>query len=87
MILAAAMPTIGTATMTSTVVATMCLVEPFATGNSLTLRAFFRCGQNHASKDKGNRADKHQQQNSEMHPTGLGHLNSPLLPASWTSIQ
>ncbi|WP_179295811.1 hypothetical protein [Mesorhizobium sp. WSM4312] len=70
MTLAAAMPTIGAATMTSAVVAIMRLVEPLATGNSFALRAFFRCGQNHAPKDKGNRADKHQQENSEMHPSG-----------------
>ncbi|RWP09581.1 hypothetical protein [Mesorhizobium sp.] len=68
------------ATMTSAVVAIMRLVEPFATSNSLTARTFLWRGHNHAPKDKGNRAGKHQQQNSEMHPPSLGHPISHLFP-------
>lgn len=49
-------------------------------GNSLALRAFFLCGQNHPSKDKGHYAGKNKKQDSEMYPTGLGHLNSPVFP-------
>ncbi|PWJ93461.1 hypothetical protein C8D77_101140 [Mesorhizobium loti] len=66
------------ATMTSAVVAIMRLVEPFAAGNGLTARTFFWRGQNHAPKEKENDAGEHHQQNSEMHPSGRGHLNSPL---------
>jgi hypothetical protein len=49
-------------------------------GNSLALRAIFRSRNNHAPKDKRNHAGEHQQQNSEMHPSGRVHLNSPLFP-------
>jgi hypothetical protein len=66
------------AAMTRAVVAINRLVEPFASSNGLTTRTFFWRGQNHTPKDKGNHADEHQKQNSEMHPTGLGHPISPL---------
>ena len=46
--------------------------------NGLALRAIFRCGQDHAPKDEGDHANKYQQQNSKMYPTGLGHPISPL---------
>ncbi|AMY02417.1 hypothetical protein AB0V79_15080 [Mesorhizobium ciceri] len=46
----------------------------------LTLRAFFGAGQNHAPKEEENDAGEHHQQNSEMHPSGRVHLNSPLYP-------
>ena len=71
---------VSTATMTSAVLAIMRLVEPFAASNSLTARTFFWRGQDHTPKKKGHRAGKHQQQNSEMHPSGWGHLNSALFP-------
>ncbi|WP_162256713.1 hypothetical protein [Mesorhizobium sp. Root695] len=71
---------VSAATMTCAVVATMRLVEPFAASNGLTARTFFWRGQKHAPKEKENDAGEHQQQNSEMHPSGWGHLNSALFP-------
>lgn len=68
------------ATMTSAVVATMRLVEPFAASNSLTARTFFWCGQNHAPKEKEDGANKYQQQNSQMRPSGRGHQGSSRFP-------
>ena len=49
-------------------------------GNSLALRAIFRRGKNHSSKDKGNHAGENQQQDSDVYPSGLGHLNLVLFP-------
>lgn len=68
------------ATITSAVVAIMRRVEPAAAGNGLAMRRLLRCRKNHPPKDKGDHADEHQQQNSEMYPTGLGHPISPLFP-------
>ncbi|QKD01823.1 hypothetical protein EB235_10130 [Mesorhizobium loti R88b] len=46
----------------------------------LTVRALSGGGKNHAPKEKENDAGEHHQQNSEMHPSGRVHLNSPLFP-------
>jgi len=46
----------------------------------LTMRAPFWHGQNHAPKEKENDAGENPQHNSEMHPPGRVHLNSPLVP-------
>lgn len=55
-------------------------VATTAEAYGLTVRALFWRGQNHAPKEKENSAGEHHQQDSEMYPTGLGHLNSPLFP-------
>ncbi len=65
------------ATMSSTVAAA---VATGGAANRLAVHAFPGCGKNHSSKDKGDHADEHQQQNSKMYPTGLGHPISPLFP-------
>ena len=49
-----------------------------ATADVLAMRALPRRRQNHPSKKKRHHANEHQQQNSEMYPTGLGHPISPL---------
>ncbi len=49
-------------------------------GNRLAVRGIFWLGNNHFSKGKGYRADKHQQQNSEVDPSGCSHLSSALVP-------
>lgn len=49
-----------------------------ATADVLAMRALPRGRQNHPSKKKSDHADECQQQNSKMHPTGLGHPISPL---------
>ena len=70
----AAMPTVvGMAAKPSTVATT-------APGNGLAMRAFLRRRKNHSSKGKGYSADKHQQQDSEVHPSGCGHLSLDLFP-------
>lgn len=51
-----------------------------AGANAIAVRAYPGCGKNHSSNDKGNHAGEHQQENSEIHPTGLGHPISPLFP-------
>ena len=48
--------------------------------HGFTLRALFGSGKNHAPKEKENDAGEHHQHNSEMHPSGRVHLNSPLFP-------
>lgn len=48
-------------------------------GNGLAPRAIFWRGNNHFSKSKGNRADKQQQQDSKVHPSGCGHVDLVLL--------
>ena len=55
-------------------------VVAVADAYGLTMRALFGGGQNHAPKEKENDASEHHQQNSEMHPSGRVHLNSPLFP-------
>lgn len=71
---APAMPAIvGMAATIASTVAT-------ATGNGLACRTFLRCGQNHASKEKDHSASEHHQQDSEMHPSGWGHLSLALFP-------
>lgn len=64
---------VSAATMTAAVVAIMRLVEPLAASNSLTARTFFWRGQNHAPQEKEDGANKYQQQNSQMRPSGRGH--------------
>ncbi|QND56800.1 hypothetical protein [Mesorhizobium huakuii] len=55
-------------------------VVTIADAYGLTVRAPFWRGKNHAPKEKENDAGEHQQHNSEMHPSGRVHLNSPLFP-------
>ncbi len=55
-------------------------VAATSAAHGLTVRALFRGGKNHAPKEKENNASEHHQQNSEMHPSGRVHLNSPLFP-------
>jgi len=55
-------------------------VVAIADAYGLTMRAPFWRGQNHAPKEKDNDAGEHPQHNSEMHPTGRVHLNSPPFP-------
>jgi len=55
-------------------------VVTIADAYGLTVRALFRGGKDHAPKEKENDAGEHQQYNSEMHPSGRVHLNSPLFP-------
>jgi len=55
-------------------------VVAIADAYGLTMRALFGGRQNHAPKEKENDAGEHHQQNSEMHPSGRVHLNSPLFP-------
>ena len=50
--------------------------------NVFALRASSGCRKKHSSKDKGDRAGEHQQQNSDLQPCGLGHPISPLFPRS-----
>ena len=51
-----------------------------APASGLTLRALSWRGKDHAPKEKDHRASKDQQQNSEMHPSGCGHLSLDLFP-------
>ncbi|TRC83945.1 hypothetical protein FJV76_32055 [Mesorhizobium sp. WSM4303] len=53
---------------------------PTAVLNALAVRTLLRRRKNQSPKDKGDHADEHQQQNSKMYPTGLGHPTSPLFP-------
>ena len=46
------------------------------------MRAFSRSGQKQTPKNKTDHAGEGQKQNSNMHPTGLGHPTSPLFPFS-----
>lgn len=81
---------VSAATMTSAVVAIMRLVEPFAASNSLTARTFFWRGQNHAPEEKEDGANKYQQQNSQMRPSGRGHQGLSRFPcpgSQFTSIR
>ena len=55
-------------------------VVAIADAYGLTMRAPFWHGQNHAPKEKENDAGENPQHNSEMHPSGRVHLNSPLVP-------
>lgn len=55
-------------------------VATIAETYGLTVRALFWREQNHAPKEKENDAGEHQQQDSEMYPTGLGHPISPPFP-------
>lgn len=55
-------------------------VPATAEAYGFTVRALFWHGQNHAPKEKENDAGENQQHNSEMHPSGRVHQNSPLFP-------
>lgn len=49
-------------------------------GYGLATRAFLRRRENHSSKDKGNHANKRQRENSDVHPSGWGHLSRAHFP-------
>ncbi|QKC86085.1 hypothetical protein EB232_08820 [Mesorhizobium sp. NZP2077] len=80
------MNSVPTASMATTVVGmtAIAIIPGVATiaaaARGLTLRAVSWLGQDHTPKEKSHCAGKHQQQDSEMHPSGRVHLNSHLFP-------
>lgn len=79
------MKSVSAAPMATTIVGMTAIaiipgVATIAAARGLSLRAFSWRGKDHASKKKENDAGEHQQQNSEMHPSGCSHLNSALFP-------
>jgi len=74
------MNSVPATSMASTIVAAMAFIPAIATGDGLALRAFSWRGKDRVPKKKENDAGEHQQQNSEMHPSGCGHLNLAQFP-------
>lgn len=81
--ISAAVPSVPTAIVVSTIsiVATAAIPVCGIVGT-------FACQRkDRTPKDKSNHADEHQQQNSEMQPTGLGHPIFAPVSVSWTPIR
>lgn len=55
-------------------------IVAIADTDGLASRALFGKGKDHAPKEEENNAGESRQHNSEMYPSGRGHLNSPLVP-------
>jgi hypothetical protein len=69
---------VSIAPMATTIVSAMAFIPAIKTG--LAPRTFSWRGKDHAPKGKDHRAHEHQQQNSEMHPSGFGHPNLAQFP-------
>ena len=71
---------VATTVVGMTAIAVIPGVVAIADAYGLTMRALFVGGQNHAPKEKENDAGERQHHDSEVHPSGRVHLNSPLFP-------